>query len=148
MVARVADSGVVDDSRWAIVVEAPFVSPGSHRLSVRGPEPRGGELWTERRLRFVETGSVGLLVATAALPIRLELDRPEPPPTVSIAGDEGRPLTWLCGGYGNSWRGFALLDVADVAPGSYTAEVALASHPSRRIRFRRIVVDRPPSQAE
>ena len=59
----------------------------------------------------------------------------------------GAVLTWLCGGYGNAWRGFALLDVADLAPGAYAAEIALASHPPRRIRFRRIVVDRPPSQA-
>jgi hypothetical protein len=146
LVARVADSGVTDDSRWAIVVEAPFVSPGSHRLAVRSPGSRGGELWAERRLQFVETGSVDLMVATKALPIWLELDRPEPPPIVSIAGDERRPLTWLCGGYGKLWRGFALLDVADLAPGSYAAEVALASHPPRRIRFRRIVVERPPSQ--
>jgi hypothetical protein len=145
LVARAADSGSHDGARWAIVIEAPFVSSGSHRLTVRAPAAAGGETWAERRLQFVELQGSEPIVATRNLSICLPLDRPEPVPLFTIAGRERRSSVWLCGTYADAWRGFAVLDLADVDPGTYSVEIELTRHPARSMRFRRIVVRAPGS---
>jgi MoaA/NifB/PqqE/SkfB family radical SAM enzyme len=146
LVTRAADSGSWDGSRWAIVMKAPFVSPGSHRLTVRAPARVGGEPWAERRLQFVDLEGAPPIVATDTLTMCLELDRPEPPPLLSIAGRERRPTAWLCGTYADAWRGFAVLDVADLEPGTYSVDIALAHHARRRVWFERVAVGPPAGQ--
>jgi hypothetical protein len=140
LIARAADSGTDDGTRWAIVIDAPFVSPGSHRLAVRAPAAAGGALWAERRLQFVELEGAEPIVANDTLSICLRLDRREPAPLLTIEGRERRLSAWLCGTYADAWRGFAALDVSDLAPGEHSVSIALSMHQPRRARFRRIIV--------
>jgi hypothetical protein len=139
LVARAADIGSSDGTRWAMVMDAPFVTPGSHRLTIAAPTPTR-EIWSERRLQFADLDDALPVVATTTLTLHVDLDSPEPAPRLSIAGRERRLLAWLCGTYADAWRGFAVVDVADLSPGTYSAELTLAHHPARHVWFERIAV--------
>jgi MoaA/NifB/PqqE/SkfB family radical SAM enzyme len=143
LVGRVADFGVTDHSQWAIAIELPFVTPGSHRLSVSAPASAGGEQWAERRLHVLGPPRREEPIVGDRLAFWLELTQPEPCPRLQIAGRRRRPTEWICGTYGDAWRGFALLDVSDLEPGAHAVDVALERHPARRIAFRRIAIARP-----
>lgn len=157
LLARVADSGVIDGDRFALVVPADFVSEGSHLLTLRAPvSPRTGDggaevtpgaSWGRRQIQLgrLDDGRPGAtLVAVQRLAFFLELTEEERRPDLTLDGRPHELDAWICGTYGNAWRGVGVVDLTAVPPGVHELELRLRRHSAYRRRLHRLAVAHEP----
>lgn len=143
LLRRGVDTGFLDGDRFALVMDLEWVSAGSHRLELAGPNA-DRPLWAETVIQVgrpeprtpggdepVEGETAGNLVAAgrrASIPVHL--DGPQGPPSIRIADRLLVADSWICGRSADGWRGVALLDVADLAPGWHAVELLFAGRPA------------------
>ncbi len=146
LVRRGVDTGFLDGNRFALVMDLDWVSTGSHRLELTGPNA-DRPLWAETVIQVgrpeprspgggdepVEGETEGDLVAAgrrASIPVHLE--GPQGPPSIRVADRLLAADSWICGRSADGWRGVALLDVADLAPGWHAMELLFDGQPPLR----------------
>lgn|GEM_PF-1449707 len=158
LLARIEDVGTHDGDRFAAVIPVDFVSEGSHRLTLRGPDAsesgdgggakEGGEIWAVRHIQIgpfdARTGmpqgrdDVPTRAAVSRLAVPVELGYEEHEPQALLNGRKHPLAAWVCGTYGSSWRGVAVVELQDVPPGAHELELCLRHHASPRILFYRL----------
>lgn len=134
LLARVADSGLVDGDRFAIVIPVGFVSEGSHHLSLRAPAEAGGATWGERHLHLGRLGEEGDAAGTAGAAFHVDLRREERSPVLRVDGARQALHRWICGRWSTHWRGVGEVDLAPLAAGPHDIELHLQHHPPHRLR--------------
>lgn len=135
-IARVQDFAMTEGDSFAAIIPIPYVSAGSHRLSLRPAGGGDGDAFAHRQ---IQTGTLhGGLAAVSRLAVPVDLRDAEPRPVLRVDGRPHPLERWFCGPYAQGWMGVALLDVTGLAPGSHDLELFFTQHPRHRARVVRL----------